>query len=566
MCATLLSGGTRIMGFTPRGWLKAPAKFGIGRLGRVTFSGIARQAIRASIAQQRAREREAARSHRAAQRSAALADRQARMDAKEAAKAYLASRVEETEELNREIAERERSITYLLFMAISDDPRLPVDSLRKRYAPTAFNGETAGFEPEWREFEPPPTGFFASLLPGASSRRDRREAEARAQFETAKTQHRRRLEKRDLAIAAHEAAELKKKRAVEAHNEGIDAIEAGLGNNDHKAIVEFYGLLLSTSLTSEFDAVAADVGYSPDSRHLVVDLELPPLEVVPENTGYRYVKSGDRIDPQARTAAKRGALYASLVNQVVLKCVDTVFRGGPDILDCLSVNGMLETIDPATGQQIRPCLVSVKLTSNDYRGLNLKNVQPDQCLRLLRASVSRSPAELVAVKPLVEIDMVDPRFIDTRDVLSGLDQRVNLMELSPGEFEHLITNLFAKMGLETRTTRASRDGGVDCVAFDLRPILGGKVVIQAKRYKNTVGVSAVRDLYGTLQNEGANRGILVTTSGYGKASHEFANGKPIELVDGGRLLYLLKEHAGLDAKIVAPSGWVDRSNLDEEGE
>ena len=70
------------------------------------------------------------------------------------------------------------------------------------------------------------------------------------------------------------------------------------------------------------------------------------------------------------------------------------------------------------------------------------------------------------------------------------------MELSPSEFESLITNLFEKMGLETRQTQASRDGGVDCVAYDLRPIFGGKVIIQAKRYKNTVGVSAVRDLFG----------------------------------------------------------------------
>ncbi|MCA2218049.1 restriction endonuclease [Jidongwangia harbinensis] len=30
-----------------------------------------------------------------------------------------------------------------------------------------------------------------------------------------------------------------------------------------------------------------------------------------------------------------------------------------------------------------------------------------------------------------------------------------------------------------------------------------------------VDVSAVRDLFGTLQNEGASKGILVTTSGYG---------------------------------------------------
>jgi restriction system protein len=153
--------------------------------------------------------------------------------------------------------------------------------------------------------------------------------------------------------------------------------------------------------------------------------------------------------------------------------------------------------------------------------------------------------------------MVDPRFIEETDVLSGLEQRSNLMDLTPSEFEALIANLFSKMGLETRQTQASRDGGVDCVAYDPRPILGGKVVIQAKRYKHTVGVSAVRDLFGTMQNEGASQGILVTTSGYGKAAFEFAEGKPIELLSGSNLLYLLFEHAGIEARIDAPDSWRD---------
>lgn len=130
--------------------------------------------------------------------------------------------------------------------------------------------------------------------------------------------------------------------------------------------------------------------------------------------------------------------------------------------------------------------------------------------------------------------------------------------MTPTEFEGLIQNLFTRMGLETRP---SRDGGVDCVAYDPRPIMGGKVVIQAKRYRNTVGVSAVRDLYGTLQNEGASKGILVTTSGYGQASFDFQKNKPIELLDEANLLYLLKEHAGIEARIEAPDGWRD-PNLD----
>ena len=79
----------------------------------------------------------------------------------------------------------------------------------------------------------------------------------------------------------------------------------------------------------------------------------------------------------------------------------------------------------------------------------------------------------------------------------------------------------------------------------------GKVVIQAKRYKNTVGVSAVRDLYGTMLNEGANKGILVATSGYGPDAFTFAKDKPIELIDGGGLLYLL-DQVGIKANIIFP--------------
>ncbi len=159
---------------------------------------------------------------------------------------------------------------------------------------------------------------------------------------------------------------------------------------------------------------------------------------------------------------------------------------------------------------------------------------------------------MVAVKPIVEFDMFDKRFVDQGNILGALESRPNLMDLKPFEFETLVANLFQQMGIESKLTRSSRDGGVDVVGFDKRPILGGKVIIQAKRYRHTVGVSAVRDLYGTMMNEGANKGILVTTSGYGPDAFEFSKDKPIELIDGGGLLYLL-EQAGTSARIIMPA-------------
>ncbi len=61
-------------------------------------------------------------------------------------------------------------------------------------------------------------------------------------------------------------------------------------------------------------------------------------------------------------------------------------------------------------------------------------------------------------------------------------------------------------------------------------------------YVNTVDVSAVRDLFGTMMNEGATLGILVTTTNYGRDSYEFAKDKPITLLNGENLMHLLEKH------------------------
>jgi restriction system protein len=247
-----------------------------------------------------------------------------------------------------------------------------------------------------------------------------------------------------------------------------------------------------------------------------------------------------------------------VIAQIALRTIHELFEADTlSHLETIAINAHVDTIDRRTGHPVRPCLLTLRTTRDAFEQLDLAHVDPEACLRGLNAGVSKSPSELLPVRPVLEFNMVDARFVDESDVLSSIDQRPNLMELTPGEFEALITNLFEKMGLETRMTQASRDGGVDCVAWDPRPIFGGKVVIQAKRYKNTVGVSAVRDLFGTMQNEGASKGILVTTSGYGKSSFAFADGKPLELLGGSNLLYLLEEHAGIQAKIEPPEDWVD---------
>ena len=335
----------------------------------------------------------------------------------------------------------------------------------------------------------------------------------------------------------------------------VSDYEAG----DSAAVAAYIeAVLADLILLREQQPQQVKVAYVPESRQVVVEYELPPVEVVPRVKSYRYVKKTDDVKETARPASQIKALYAGFIAQLTLLCLAKIFEADTARhVDVAVFNGVVDTRDPRSGRPIRPCLITVRVTRDTFEELDLNHVDPAACLKYLSAGVSTSPTELVPVRPVLEFSMVDPRFVAETDAVSSLDDRPNLLDLTFREFESLVQNLFTSMGLEARQTRPSRDGGVDCIAYDTRPIFGGKVVIQAKRYKNTVGVSAVRDLYGTLQNEGASKGILVTTSGYGTASFDFAANKPIELIDGANLLYLLKEHLGINARIEPPDDWQD---------
>lgn len=527
-----------------------------------------RRGLMASIAQM---QREAARAEAARQRSQAAAHRAAARAQAEYARAsaaserdrkrlYAESRSADVAAMNEELVEKLAALDGVLAATLDVDNYFDLNQLKQ--PADASRLRLPEPPPVEATFMPEPPRGMSRMLGGG--RYEEQVRSGRWNYEQALGQHAQREQARVARLAAAEAENRQREQEVE-------ALRRDLAAGVPQAVVTYMDLVFTASPYPEGFPQHWRLAYVPESRQLVVEYDLPAIDVVPTVKAYRYVKASDTITETSRPAAHVKAQYASVIAQTALRVVDEVFEADRQgHIESVVLNGMVSTSDPATGRSIRPCLVTLRTTRATFEDLDLSRVDPATCLQSLGAGVSRNPTELAPVRPVLEFDMVDPRFVEETDIIGGLDSRPNLMEMSPTEFEGLIQNLFSRMGLDTRQTRASRDGGVDCVAFDPRPIMGGKVVIQAKRYKHTVGVSAVRDLFGTLQNEGASKGILVTTSGYGKASFDFANGKPIELLDGANLLYLLREHAGVEARIEAPQEWRDpagdASPLQDEGQ
>lgn len=128
------------------------------------------------------------------------------------------------------------------------------------------------------------------------------------------------------------------------------------------------------------------------------------------------------------------------------------------------------------------------------------------------------------------------------------------LELMSGvEFEKLVTSLLARMEFRAEMTKATGDGGIDIVAVLDKPILGGKYLVQCKRYApdNLVGASTVRDFYGAVAAEKAVKGILITTSDFTAQAREFAERVGLELINLGKLQDLMSQY-GMSLR-VSPS-------------
>jgi len=110
------------------------------------------------------------------------------------------------------------------------------------------------------------------------------------------------------------------------------------------------------------------------------------------------------------------------------------------------------------------------------------------------------------------------------------------------DLEEQVKHLLLAMGLKADITKTTGDGGIDIIAYSNSPIFSGKYVVQCKDWNGSVGESVVRDLYGVMTAESANKGILVTTGAITRAAKKFAEGKPLELIDGHQLNELLQKH------------------------
>ncbi len=172
-----------------------------------------------------------------------------------------------------------------------------------------------------------------------------------------------------------------------------------------------------------------------------------------------------------------------------------------------------------------------------------------------RERAEPAPGAIEARKPIAGQDQTPDEVMRAAHVQIEVALAQELLErvrgALPDFFERLIVNLLLAMGYGGSAAEAGRalgrsgDGGVDGV-IDQDALGLDRVYIQAKRYAdgNTVGPSAIRDFFGSLDRHKANKGLFVTTSSFTSSARETADylSKRIVLIDGELLARLMIRH------------------------
>lgn len=111
---------------------------------------------------------------------------------------------------------------------------------------------------------------------------------------------------------------------------------------------------------------------------------------------------------------------------------------------------------------------------------------------------------------------------------------VQLARITPTEFEVFTAAAFERRGWTVQIVgREGRpDGGLDLLLTSKKK----RVVVQCKRYAAKVGASVVREVVGVMLHHRASGAYVVALSGFTKPARDFAEGKPIKLVDGNAIL------------------------------
>ncbi|MFF2144714.1 restriction endonuclease [Kitasatospora sp. NPDC058190] len=458
-------------------------------------------------------------------------------------------------------AEHDR-LTDLLRRAALPVSAMDFESQLRHYEPRPYpaDGPAAAdqSEPRWEDFAPaepaaadPESGPSRRLL---DSGYQRELAQARLTHQRALREWRTRRAEAgspaaDESRRAHEAAEEARARAVREYNESLEECRRAYRLAEPAAVESLLERALAAAETATQDLPApCRAVFRPLTRTAVLDLDLPPLDLVPSLTGYRLAPDGD-IVPVPRPPADRATDYLRLVARLALRALQAADAVDTDeILAGVVLNGWLR--EPGAAEPL--CLLSVDADRDalartrllppetpyeerDDEGVYADAEQDEALVRLrqLDAAVTPDPYARAVVEPAAQAGAAVPAALD----------------LSANEFAQLVRDLLIRGGLAEWSVRLRGPAGLVATGEGAPgSSLPGRWVVWASRGAAPVTAEQIETLAEAVTEESAERGLRLTTGRFADDALDLTaeeSHRHIHLIDGDGVRELARTHLGL---------------------
>lgn len=186
------------------------------------------------------------------------------------------------------------------------------------------------------------------------------------------------------------------------------------------------------------------------------------------------------------------------------------------------------------------------------QGLKTNSVDQEAVKRKVKSGIENSKQA-----PTSKLKLPQPVYDENEEIqkITWQESVIEiLLKIQPTAFERLCQRLLRELGFQNvEVTGRVNDGGIDGKGIlRIGGVLSFHVIFQAKRYKNSVSPSIVRDFRGAMVGR-ADKGLIITTGSFSREAKREASrdgAPPIDLMDGNDLAEKLKElRIGIDVRL-----------------
>ena len=161
-------------------------------------------------------------------------------------------------------------------------------------------------------------------------------------------------------------------RKKEVQHESIDCLQNQYEQGDVEAIEFYHQVVFEGSEYPENIQLKYNLVYNPDSKILLIDLDLPKKKDINQIATFKYIIKDNNIDQTLLKDKQINDNYNTYIYKIILRTIYEVSQSDvKNHIELIVVNSWVDGIDPSTGHDFRNCIASIQVKKDEFVQIKL---------------------------------------------------------------------------------------------------------------------------------------------------------------------------------------------------